>query len=543
MSKKLTSVLLAVILVVTALPLTAMAKTDEVVESKLQIKDMPEDWSKDALVKAVDNGLLQGSNGEIRPKDNLTRAEMAAILNRVLRPSKKADLKGFSDVKEDAWYYDDMAKAVEIGLFKGYDSKLNPENPISREEAFTVIARAFKADTDYINSNNTDKFKDFNKISDFAKDSIEGLHLFGYIDGFEGMIKPKDNISRAEFAKLMDNLVSTYVSKEGEFSTDVKGNLLLNNPRISLKGLVVEGDLIIAEGVLGSDLDLTDVVVKGRIIVRGGGDLNLKGKTKAKEVILSNTKDIEMTLDKNVEVEEIVLESKATLKGQGKVDYIKAEEGSDGSKIELSKVKVQVSKDAKDIKDGKNKVLEPGKVTEIKDQPVTDSKPSTSTPSTGGSSGGSSGGSEEPSKTDKEKSEEKIRKIVAEMHEYKYKSDELEVTVDVSKDHTHIVDVVIKTNKPFSELNDTEIMVDLYNKYEELKKTNHTLDKIEVYSEDSNIEKVIFNEEELKSISDLKIFKDKILNIVKNNPKTLKVNAHLDGEYILYTVNIEYAVR
>ena len=522
MSKKLTSVLLAVILVVTALPLTAMAKTDEVVESKLQIKDMPEDWSKDALVKAVDNGLLQGSNGEIRPKDNLTRAEMAAILNRVLRPSKKADLKGFSDVKEDAWYYDDMAKAVEIGLFKGYDSKLNPENPISREEAFTVIARAFKADTDYINSNNTDKFKDFNKISDFAKDSIEGLHLFGYIDGFEGMIKPKDNISRAEFAKLMDNLVSTYVSKEGEFSTDVKGNLLLNNPRISLKGLVVEGDLIIAEGVLGSDLDLTDVVVKGRIIVRGGGDLNLKGKTKAKEVILSNTKDIEMTLDKNVEVEEIVLESKATLKGQGKVDYVKAEEGSDGSKIELSKVKVQVSKDAKDIKDGKNKVLEPGKVTEIKDQPVTDSKPSTSTPSTGGSSGGSSGGSEEPQKPDK-KIDKEVQSILDDFEKIKGTD-----PIDISKSDK---DITVKVENSKEKLKGKGIIAHIFDEVDRIK----VIETVTVFTKDGKIDQEIYSNGEMQiSMSELATKFAKVLS--NKDYREFKLEVKNKDEKISYNV-------
>lgn len=43
-----------------------------------KILDMPNDWSRDALEKAIENGLIQGHNGRIRPKDSLKRAEMSS---------------------------------------------------------------------------------------------------------------------------------------------------------------------------------------------------------------------------------------------------------------------------------------------------------------------------------------------------------------------------------------------------------------------------------------------------------------------------------
>ncbi len=53
--------------------------------NNLGFEDMPEDWSREALQNAIDNDLLNGSKGKILPNDNLTRAEMATIINRSFR--------------------------------------------------------------------------------------------------------------------------------------------------------------------------------------------------------------------------------------------------------------------------------------------------------------------------------------------------------------------------------------------------------------------------------------------------------------------------
>ena len=46
--------------------------------------DMPDNWATEALTNAVNNGLIGGSDGYIRPDDPMTRAEMATILKRFL---------------------------------------------------------------------------------------------------------------------------------------------------------------------------------------------------------------------------------------------------------------------------------------------------------------------------------------------------------------------------------------------------------------------------------------------------------------------------
>ena len=103
-----------------------------------EFKDMPDDWSTAALTAAVENGLLGGSGGYIKPSDNMTRAEMATIMARACGATKEAIITGFTDVNPDDWFYASMAKAVAMGAFTGSDNKLNPNNPITRQE-FLVL--------------------------------------------------------------------------------------------------------------------------------------------------------------------------------------------------------------------------------------------------------------------------------------------------------------------------------------------------------------------------------------------------------------------
>ena len=70
----------------------------------LEFSDMPSDWSTAALENAVANGLLIGADGKILPKDNLTRAQMATIVNRAFGAAEKAALDAYTDVPADARY-------------------------------------------------------------------------------------------------------------------------------------------------------------------------------------------------------------------------------------------------------------------------------------------------------------------------------------------------------------------------------------------------------------------------------------------------------
>lgn len=228
--------------------------------------DFPTDWSAPAMTHAVQNGLLNGSDGKILPKGLLTRAQMATMVNRAFASSAKASLTSFTDMVPGVWHYDEMAKSVRMGVFQGADGKLSPNDPITREQAFAVLARAFGlADGSAAALN---KFSDGAQVSSWAKGAVAALVEQGYVSGADGALNPQSYITRAEFAQVMDALVAAYADQDLKDQT-VEGNLILRSNN-TLENVTVKGDLILADGV--SAASLKNVTVTGRLVVRGGTD-------------------------------------------------------------------------------------------------------------------------------------------------------------------------------------------------------------------------------------------------------------------------------
>lgn len=228
--------------------------------------DFPTDWSAPAMTHAVQNGLLNGSDGKILPKGLLTRAQMATMVNRAFASSAKASLTSFTDMVPGAWHYDEMAKAVQMGVFQGADGKLSPNDPITREQAFAVLARAFGLADGKASS--LDKFSDGAQVSSWARGAVAALVEQGYVTGADGALNPQSYITRAEFAQVMDALVAAYADQDLKDQT-VEGNLILRT-NSTLENVTVKGDLILADGV--SAASLKNVTVTGRLVVRGGTD-------------------------------------------------------------------------------------------------------------------------------------------------------------------------------------------------------------------------------------------------------------------------------
>ena len=250
-----------------------------------QYKDFPSDWSAKSLEQAIDDGLLNGSNGMIDAKGLLTRAQMAAIVSRAFGASKTASLDDYRDVLPSAWYYGDMGRAVKMGAFQGANGLLNPDAPITREEAFTVLARAFA-----LEGGSSAALKDFvdgGAVSSWASESVAALVSGGYVNGANGMLNLKNNITRAEFAKVITGMAASYVGAESVSGKTVDGNVIVRESGASLSGMTINGDLIIADSA--DKVSLDNVKVTGRIVIRGGADaVGIKDTTAGKGVLVSS---------------------------------------------------------------------------------------------------------------------------------------------------------------------------------------------------------------------------------------------------------------
>ena len=331
--------------------------------------DFPTDWSAAGLRRAVDNGLLNGANGQIDGAGLLTRAQMAAIINRAFAAKKTADLSGYNDVSADAWYRSDLAAAVAMGTFQGANGQLNPERPITREEAFTVLARAFAHESGSTASLNV--FSDSASVSSWAADSAAALVENGYVNGANGALNPKSNITRAEFAKIISDMASTYADASASLPETVDGSLIVRDNSVSLAGKTINGDLIIADGV--SQIDLSNVTVTGRILLRGGESGVNFANTKAGKGIAANT---DIAVSGTVDSITVIADG-AKISGSGKVGAVQA--NANNVSVSTTGTKVSAAAGVSGVKAG-SKAVDAGKTETV------------STSTSGGASGGSSSG-------------------------------------------------------------------------------------------------------------------------------------------------------
>ena len=262
MKKQVLSLALSATMLASMLPKPAFAA-----DNTIPFPDMPNDWSTQALQSAINNGLLNGIDGKIAAGENLTRAQMAAIVTRAFGTNGKANISSFGDVNAGDWFYDAMASSVLMGAFQGDGVNLNPNANITRQEAFTVLARLFTlsgGDQSVLSS-----YTDGAQVADWAKDSMASMVAAGYVKGSDNMLNPRSSITRAEFAQVMDNLVKTYFA-DNRLNVNANGNAVLNKAG-TLEGATISGDLIIGDGAAEGDVVLKDVTVSGRLLVRGGG--------------------------------------------------------------------------------------------------------------------------------------------------------------------------------------------------------------------------------------------------------------------------------
>lgn len=230
-------------------------------------------WYAQAVSAAVDNGLLEGTDqGLLLPEGNLTRAEMAAMVDRAFGTYVEGDISRFTDVPKDAWYRDEIAMACHMGTYEGTGkSTMSPENTITRQEVLTILARALQLDTEEYKGTDLSKFADAGQVADWALPSVRAMVGAGYVQGRPEGLAPAASITRAEFAQLFHNIIGEYITASGTYTGDREGNLLVRTDGVTLQDLTIHGDLILGCGAADGAVTLDNVTVTGRVVVWGGG--------------------------------------------------------------------------------------------------------------------------------------------------------------------------------------------------------------------------------------------------------------------------------
>ena len=186
-------------------------------EAKFALTESDHDvYGAEYIVELLNRGVVHGYSAkydssqesfvvDAKLKNNITRAQFALILGRALEATPKGDNK-FADIKGTEEFANFTTALNEIGIITGSEGNFHPYENITKEQAAAIVCRMLRhlgVDTTPVG---TSEFKDFDKVSDYAKNDVlflEGHDLFEKDD--IGMLNPQEKATRGEVFLLLSH--------------------------------------------------------------------------------------------------------------------------------------------------------------------------------------------------------------------------------------------------------------------------------------------------------------------------------------------------
>ena len=178
------------------------------------------DWFYGDVMFVYENGLMLGTSKTLfSPHGTATRGMMATILWRMEGSPAPKGKNSFTDVEAGKWYADAITWTAENGIFAGYGKdKFGPDDPITREQLAAIFYRyADYKGYDLTVKGNLDKFKDADKITDYAKTAMQWAVGSGLVKGKSGnLLDPQGTATRAEIAAMLHRFIEKYELVQGK---------------------------------------------------------------------------------------------------------------------------------------------------------------------------------------------------------------------------------------------------------------------------------------------------------------------------------------
>ncbi|MNW50119.1 Endo-1,4-beta-xylanase A precursor [compost metagenome] len=190
--------------------------TYSVISHPLNFTDVENHWAKEAINNMGSRMVVSGKGlGIYSPDQDVTRAELAAIIVRGLGLRLEQGESNFTDVKATDWYSSAIQTAYEYGFINGFqDGTFRPNDRITREQAMLIVSKAMDV-TELSGQNDSQTaasilsaYSDTYALSNWALNGVAESVSAGIISGrSSGLIDPKAYITRAEVAVIVQSLL------------------------------------------------------------------------------------------------------------------------------------------------------------------------------------------------------------------------------------------------------------------------------------------------------------------------------------------------
>ncbi len=186
-------------------------------KSRQTFNDTPPDgWYYNDIRELNARGVINGYEDKtFKPNSNISRAEFLTMILKAFNENYSetyyaGTASSFTDVSQDDWFANAVAKGTNDGLIKGYDdNSFHPNSPISRAEAVSILHKAIKfrfgEDVKLSRRSDTGNFSDVN-YNDWYYNDVLSLYDYSIIDGEKDSYNffPNRNLNRAEASKIIN---------------------------------------------------------------------------------------------------------------------------------------------------------------------------------------------------------------------------------------------------------------------------------------------------------------------------------------------------
>ena len=241
-------------------------------------------WSQAAFERWHAHGIVEGDSRGMRPDANMTVAEFAAILCRAMGYTETVE-NPYADLRGDEWYAPYILRLTAAGILEGDGANCNAEEPMNRERATVLFARAMGIRP----SQNSDlsNFVDGDEAADWSVGYIDAMADAGIVQGVgNNTLALGASITRGSVVTLLDNAVAEYADQDGASVTgDVEGIVLVAADSVTVDAADVDGGVIVAPKAGEARLTVKDSTVAGELWVNTkGAAVSLEGASQVAEL-------------------------------------------------------------------------------------------------------------------------------------------------------------------------------------------------------------------------------------------------------------------
>ena len=301
-------------------------------------------WYTDAVLKANAAGVLQGSGAYARPLDTITRQEVMVLMTRALDLDGKPDaVASFADADQVAsWARDAVGAMVSAGYISGNNGSIMPAANITRAEVAVMMDNIFGAV--YAQAGTYTENVDSSVVINTDQVVLKNMTISGDLIVAEGVGNGKVTLDNVAVKGRIIVRGGSVITIQGSSTADTILAERRDAPtEISLEDKTNVDTVVVPEDSADHIvIDVSEDAQIGSVIIGADNtDLNVSGKVRT--VTVDDTASgTTVNTEKGAEIDSVITSGEDTsVEGKGTVSKVEATEGASDTTVTTPGTKVE----------------------------------------------------------------------------------------------------------------------------------------------------------------------------------------------------------